>query len=397
MTAWQGPRPSATQRVTGVTDLHWHSHPVGYRPMAARSSIQCRIGTATQSGTGSQWHTVPHWHSHPVGYRLTAAYSAALAQPPSRYRLAAAYSGIECRILISKITWPGLNKLGGYQKYYNNRDGTYGVWALSKDNYGHLMVMNCNQYGRALILHNIRKDLTARSVPPPGSREATHVTYEDYFVEHWTRKNREAYVLTDCPLIEVHSLLRRRELLPLAQSSPKTCNGRLPAHEARFQLGLPPIADDLLIKSTALPTTNANWNLETLGDSVLKLITTSSMSNRALLARATEIERFLTSEGQNVHVWRYTVPEGEDVLSHMLNSYHAVQRSFPRRSLQDCMEATLGAAFLMVHLYGGPHQSRGARMLHRQAWKTGLKLYYWNENFHFLVANISWIEGCVRW
>ncbi|KAI5994464.1 ribonuclease III domain-containing protein [Pisolithus albus] len=138
------------------------------------------------------------------------------------------------------------------------------------------------------------------------------------------------------------------------------------AREARFQLGLPPIADDLLIESTALPTTNANWNLETLGDSVLKLITTvritnkcphrhegqlsqlrqSSMSNRALLARATEIERFLTSEGQNVHVWRYTVPEGEDVLSHMLNSYHAVQRSFPRRSLQDCMEATLGAAFL---------------------------------------------------
>ncbi|KAI6011989.1 hypothetical protein BKA83DRAFT_4501228 [Pisolithus microcarpus] len=118
------------------------------------------------------------------------------------------------------------------------------------------------------------------------------------------------------------------------------------AREARFQLGLPPIADDLLIESTALPTTNANWNLETLGDSVLKLITTSSMSNRALLARATEIERFLTSEGQNVHVWWYMVPEGEDVLSHMLNSYHAVQRSFPRRSLQDCMEATLGAAFL---------------------------------------------------
>ncbi|KAI6009335.1 ribonuclease III domain-containing protein [Pisolithus microcarpus] len=138
------------------------------------------------------------------------------------------------------------------------------------------------------------------------------------------------------------------------------------ARKARFQLGLPPIADDLLIESTALPTTNANWNLETLGDSVLKLITTvhitnkcphrhegqlsqlrqSSMSNRALLARATEIERFLTSEGQNIHVWRYMVPEGEDVLSHMLNSYHAVQRSFPRRSLQDCMEAMLGAAFL---------------------------------------------------
>ncbi|KAI5999620.1 ribonuclease III domain-containing protein [Pisolithus albus] len=255
------------------------------------------------------------------------------------------------------------------------------------------MVMNCNQYGRALILHNIRKDLTARSIPPPGSREAMHATYEDYFVEHWTRKNREAYVLTDCPLIEVHSLPRhaiRTRTAPVGSIIPQGACRRthfsegvyraflfLPrlcrhatdvyrAREARFQLGLPPIADDLLIESTALPTTNANWNLETLGDSVLKLITTvhitnkcphrhegqlsqlrqSSMSNRALLTRATEIERFLTSEGQNIHVWRYTVPEGEDVLSHMLNSYHAVQRSFPRRSLQDCMEATLGAAFL---------------------------------------------------
>ncbi|KAI6020826.1 ribonuclease III domain-containing protein [Pisolithus microcarpus] len=143
------------------------------------------------------------------------------------------------------------------------------------------------------------------------------------------------------------------------------------ACEARFQLGLPPIADDLLIESTALPTTNANWNnqrLEMLGDSVLKLITTvhimnkyphchegqlsqlrqSSVLNRTLLTHTTEIglERFLTSEGQNVHVWQYTVPEGEDVLSHMLNSYHAVQRLFPCRSLQDCMEATLGAVFL---------------------------------------------------
>ncbi|KAI6022377.1 ribonuclease III domain-containing protein [Pisolithus microcarpus] len=257
------------------------------------------------------------------------------------------------------------------------------------------MVMNCNQYGQALILHNIRKDLTARSVPPPGSCEATHATYEDYFVEHWMRKNlshdvRRVYTTLrpEGRLLDVDAI--RTQTAPVGSIIPQgACRQThfsegvyraflfLPrlcrratdvyhAHEARFQLGLPPIADDLLIKSTALPTTNANWNLETLGDSVLKLITTvritnkcphchegqlsqlrqSSMSNRALLARATEIERFLTSEGQNVHVWRYTVPEGEDVLSHMLNSYHAVQRSFPRRSLQDCMEATLGAAFL---------------------------------------------------
>ncbi|KAI6010527.1 hypothetical protein BKA83DRAFT_4503365 [Pisolithus microcarpus] len=257
------------------------------------------------------------------------------------------------------------------------------------------MVMNCNQYGRALILHNIRKDLTAHSVPPPSSREATHATYEDYFVEHWTRKNlsrdvRRVYTALrpEGRLLDVDAI--RTQTAPVGSIIPQGACRRthfsegvyraflfLPrlcrratdvyhAREARFQLGLPPIADDLLIESTALPTTNANWNLETLGDLVLKLITMvhitnkcphrhegqlsqlrqSSMSNRALLARATEIERFLTSEGQNVHIWRYTVPEGEDVLSHMLNSYHAVQRLFPRRSLQDCMEATLGAAFL---------------------------------------------------
>ncbi|KAI6111057.1 hypothetical protein F5141DRAFT_1112279 [Pisolithus sp. B1] len=299
------------------------------------------------------------------------------------------------------------------QRVIDEPHGTYDWTGVTEADYDHLMVMNCNQYGRALILHNIRKDLTARSVPPPGSREATHATYEDYFVEHWTRKSRGAFVPTDCPLIEVHSLPRRPSGLyrpmgrlldvdalrthaaPVGSIVPQGACRRthfsegvyraflfLPrlcrratdlyrAREARFQLGLPPIADDLLIESSALPTTNAKWNnqrLETLGDSVLKLITTvhvmnkyphrhegqlsqlrqSSVSNRTLLARAKEIglERFLTSEGQNVHVWRYTVPEEEDVLSHMLNSCHAVQRSFPRRSLQDCMEATLGAAFL---------------------------------------------------
>ncbi|KAI6001320.1 hypothetical protein EDD15DRAFT_2361678 [Pisolithus albus] len=195
----------------------------GPQPHSVSQESQTYIGTATQLGTGP--------------WRPAAAYSAALAQPPSR-------------------------------------------------------------------------DLTARSVPPPGSREAMHATYEDYFVEHWTRKNREAYVLTDCPLIEVHSLPRhaiRTRTAPVGSIIPQgACRQThfsegvyraflfLPrlcrratdvyrAREARFQLGLPPIADDLLIESTALPTTNANWNLETLGDSVLKLITTSSIAQEPSL------------------------------------------------------------------------------------------------------------------
>jgi len=53
----------------------------------------------------------------------------------------------------------------------------------------------------------------------------------------------------------------------------------------------------------------------------------------------------LISKGQNVHIWRYTIPEWADVLFHMLHSFHSVQHAFPRRRLQDCMKATLGVTF----------------------------------------------------
>ncbi|KAL4065225.1 hypothetical protein V8B97DRAFT_1946194 [Scleroderma yunnanense] len=299
------------------------------------------------------------------------------------------------------------------QRVVDEPHGTYDWTGVTEADYGRMMIMNCNQYGRALILQNVRHDLTALSVPPPGSRESTHATYEEYFVQRWTRKNREAYVPTDCPLIEVQALPRhpsglyrpmtrlldvdkhrkhsasivslvpmgacRRTHFPVNMCTAFLFLARIcrratdiyRAREARFELGLPPVMDDLLVESSTLPTTNAKWNnqrLETLGDSVLKLITTvhvmnkyphrhegqlsqlrqSSVSNRTLLARAKEIglERFLTCEGQNVHIWRYTIPQQADVSLHMLHSFHSVQRAFPRRSLQDCMEATLGAAFL---------------------------------------------------
>lgn len=298
------------------------------------------------------------------------------------------------------------------QRVVDEPFGTYDWTGVTEADCGRLMLMNCNQYGRALILQNIRYDLTARSVPPPGSREATHATYEEYWVERWTRKNRPAYVPTDCPLVEVRNIPRHPSglyrptarlldidrhrkpnvfslsLAPLGACRrlhisedvrracflfPQICRRATDlyrAREERFQLGLPPILDDLLIESSTLPTTNAKWNnqrLETLGDSVLKLTATvhimnkyphrhegqlsqlrqSSVSNRTLLARALEIglERFLTSEAQNVHVWRYTIAENADLLSILMRSCHSVRRNFPRRSLQDCMEATLGAAF----------------------------------------------------
>jgi endoribonuclease Dicer len=137
------------------------------------------------------------------------------------------------------------------------------------------------------------------------------------------------------------------------------------ARQARVELGLSPIADDLLVEAFTLPAASAGYNnqrLETLGDSVLKVCTTvhvfnkypyrhegqlshlrqSCVSNRTLLARAKEIglERFLTCEGQDVRSWRYTVPASD------LPPRRCVLRQFSRRSLQDCMEATLGASFL---------------------------------------------------
>ncbi|KIJ63284.1 hypothetical protein HYDPIDRAFT_113252 [Hydnomerulius pinastri MD-312] len=299
------------------------------------------------------------------------------------------------------------------QRVVDEPHGSYDWSGVSEKDYNRMMIMNSNQYGRALILHNIRHDLTALSTPPPGAREASHATYEEYFVQRWTRKNREAFVPTDCPLIEVFNLPRypsglyrpmnrlldvdkcRRQTAPIGSLVPQGACRRthfselvyraflfLPricrratdlyrAREERFQLGLPPIADDLLIEGSTLPTTNASWNnqrLETLGDSVLKLTSTvhimnkyphrhegqlsqlrqSSISNRTLLARAKEIclERFLTSEAQSLHGWRYTIPEGSDVVDFLTQAKHTVRREYPRRSLQDCMEATLGASFL---------------------------------------------------
>ncbi|KAF8432446.1 hypothetical protein L210DRAFT_960898 [Boletus edulis BED1] len=291
--------------------------------------------------------------------------------------------------------------------------GTYNWEGVTERDFGSTMVMNCNLYGRAQTLHNIRYDLTALSVPPPGSREAGYATYQEYFVQKWTRKSREAFVPTDCPLIEIHSLPRapsglyrpasrhqdidkyKRHTAPVGSIVPqgacrvvhfsrpvyraflflpRICRRATDvyrAREERFQLGLPPIDDDLLVEGSTLPTTNATWNnqrLETLGDSVLKLTCTvhimnkfphrhegqlsqlrqSSISNRTLLSRAKEIglERFLSSETQSLHAWRYTIPEESDVVDCLMQARHTIRREYPRRSLQDCMEATLGAAFL---------------------------------------------------
>src|ERR1700749_856961 len=98
--------------------------------------------------------------------------------------------------------------------------------------------------------------------------------------------------------------------------------------------------------------------LEMLGDAVLKLSTSvyvfatfparhegqlsvmrqHSVANNYLLARGREIglQRFLTVEVGSRRRWKLSVLPGA--------SKRSVKRAMPRRSLQDCMEALLGAA-----------------------------------------------------
>ena len=141
------------------------------------------------------------------------------------------------------------------------------------------------------------------------------------------------------------------------------------ARQAVIELSLPPMQLHILAEALTLPCANAsvdNQRLETLGDSVLKLCTVvyifhkfpfrhegqldavrrCCVSNRTLLARAQAIglERFLSPEIQSMRVWPYTVLENWDPAQ--VGGGRLVERSFPRRSLQECMESTLGAAFL---------------------------------------------------
>jgi endoribonuclease Dicer len=141
------------------------------------------------------------------------------------------------------------------------------------------------------------------------------------------------------------------------------------ARQAVIELSLPPIQLHTLVEALTLPCANAsfdNQRLETLGDSVLKLCTVvyifhkfpfrhegqldairrCCVSNRTLFVRAQAIglERFLSPEIQTVRVWPYTDPVNLDRAQ--AGGGRFVERSFPRRSLQECMESTLGAAFL---------------------------------------------------
>ncbi|KAI0261075.1 hypothetical protein BC834DRAFT_973021 [Gloeopeniophorella convolvens] len=143
------------------------------------------------------------------------------------------------------------------------------------------------------------------------------------------------------------------------------------AREARICLSLPPILDDRLIEATTLPAASAGFNnqrLETLGDSVLKLSTSvhlynkyphchegqldsmrrRAISNRTLMLRAKAIglEHYLNAEVQTVKVWPTVVAEDSPSLKDPTRTDRTAKQRMARRSLQDCMEATIAAGYL---------------------------------------------------
>ncbi|KIM49536.1 hypothetical protein M413DRAFT_438720 [Hebeloma cylindrosporum] len=167
-----------------------------------------------------------------------------------------------------------------------------------------------------------------------------------------------------------HSIRRAFEVLPVLCH--RITSGYR-ARCARYELNLPPsISTNFIIEAFTIPAASfpfSNQRMETLGDAVLQLCTTVHLlnrypnrhegqltklrqqvvSNRYLMYRALDLglEQFLNSEIGNVSKWRYTSPDDALPYQHgTARLSRVVTREYPRRSLQDCMEALVGACFL---------------------------------------------------
>ncbi|KAJ7581534.1 hypothetical protein C8J56DRAFT_1168997 [Mycena floridula] len=262
------------------------------------------------------------------------------------------------------------------------------------------LVMQRNLFARTFVLHSIRNDLTPKSVPPMDSFAAGFESFHAYFVKKWgsnPRRGKPMPIPDYGALLEVSGLPRsasgkypqiplqptKRTLIPQSSTRwfnvtkdvwqiymvlPALCHRITDVYRAQqltWRLGLPRCLGNSLIEALTIPASAAgfsNQRLETLGDSVLKLCTTvhlfnkypfrhegqltalraSSISNRYLMAKALElgIEQYIISEAQSVKTWRYIVSDAEE------RAPRQTSRQFPRRSLQDCMEAMLGASFV---------------------------------------------------
>ncbi|KAF5370850.1 hypothetical protein D9758_001794 [Tetrapyrgos nigripes] len=340
-----------------------------------------------------------------IWYRIT---SVPLGGPPSLFL-----------VPITPITF--LPDFSAIERLLLNPLGNTDWSSITEAHYNRVLVRNNNQHGRTWLLRRIRRDISPMTIMPE-SESSEGQTYHEYFTKKWTRKKWDPAVPMEGLMIEVSRLARSQssayplytENLPREQDTqidpeikiiPLGCCGwvdmsksmiqafgLLPPlihcitdiyriRQAKFELGLPPIRDDLMIQALTIPNVAASYSnqrLETLGDAVLEICTTvhlfnkyphrhegqltvlrkNSICNQFLLARALDVglDRFIISEKQSWRSWPYVVSEDEtdSKSSHSsppLSSRRLALRQYPRRSLQDCMEATLGAAFLT----GGIH------------------------------------------
>ncbi|KAF8881944.1 hypothetical protein CPB84DRAFT_1791372 [Gymnopilus junonius] len=281
---------------------------------------------------------------------------------------------------------------------------------ISEEHCNKLIVLSKNQYYRAFLLRSIRPELTPMSHRLSGSLDSTGQTYFDHWVEVWPMNRKwvvptDGAILEVTPLLRsnmgtysldtnseptdtVLSVTSNRFLpqksspwFPMSYSvrrayeiMPVLCHRITNVYRAscaRHELKLPSIPTSLMIESFTIPSASMPFNnqrLETLGDAVLQLCTTIHLlnqypnrhegqltalrqlhvSNKYLLRRALDLglERYVNTEIPSIRRgWRYILSvtgssegAGPDTRS--------ISRQYPRRSLQDCMEALLGASFV---------------------------------------------------
>lgn len=138
------------------------------------------------------------------------------------------------------------------------------------------------------------------------------------------------------------------------------------ARAIQAKMDIPVLDLNRTIEAFTLPSASASFNnqrLETLGDAFLKVATSvhvfnkhihkhegqlsvlrqNSVCNRYLLGRGhvQDLESFMTNEQNSLRTWRLTTEA-----SVKNDETWFVKRRIPRRSVQDCMEALLGAAWL---------------------------------------------------
>lgn len=142
------------------------------------------------------------------------------------------------------------------------------------------------------------------------------------------------------------------------------------AESARLNIGLPFIPNDLVMEALTLPNADAgfsNQRLETLGDAVLDICTTVHfmikyprrhegqlstlrarvVSNKFLVtcARTVELEKYMSSEKMDADKWMFVEQKWNEVKDD-IRDRKMVGKRIPRRGLQDCVEALLGASFI---------------------------------------------------